>query len=473
MSTAQPYGAIANAILEFDPRLSVDFLKKERKELEKHGETKMYEVSAWCVPMGYGLDAYVTGSSFSVPTEPVTEVTASPGMIHNPDAVFGFVIDQVGEKTSLALVRMFDQGLIVRAAEKPFTIEGRSFARGALVLLSRGNPDDLADRLGEIALEVGIDVYGTNTGYSDLGSLLGAGTYRLLATPRVGMLFGNGMDYTACGSLWYVIDHELGMQHSLLDASSLNWVDLSRFNVLIVPASWGPLAQRLGKGGEQKLRDWVEEGGTLICDGSSAAWACDTADGISQVRLKRDVLDKLAEYDLAVQRERQAEAPAVDTVALWYPEKVPTAKTEAKESKPNSDDAKQTDEWQRRFYPRGVILNALLDEENWLNFGLGKSVPVMIYSEQALMSRPPVETAARLADVNDLRLSGLLWPEARERWANTAYCTREAHGQGQVILFLDQPDMRAYFYGSRQMWVNAVLYGPGMGTRFSSPDNLE
>ena len=473
VSTAQPSGALARVVLEFDPHLAVDFLKKERKELEKRGETKMYEVSTWSPALAYNLDAYTTNSTIPSSVEPVTELEPSPGQLHNPDAEFAFIIDQVGEKTSLALVRLFEQDLVVRTAEKPFTLEGRNYARGALVVLCRPNPPDLSSRLTEIADQTGVDIYGVNTGYSDQGSLLGADTYHLLARPRVGMLFGNGMDYTACGSLWFVLDQELGMTHSLLSAGDLAWVDLNKFNVLIVPASWGPLASRLGKSGQEKLRSWVEEGGTLICDGSAAAWAVDTADGVSQVRLKRDVLDKLAEYDLAVKRERQAENPSVDTLALWHPEKVSAAKAEEKTVKRDLDELKQDDVWQRRFCPRGVILNALLDEENWLNFGLGKAVPVMIYGDRALMSRPPAQTAARLADKNDLCLSGLLWPEARERWANTAYCTREGRGQGQVILFLDQPDSRAYFYGSRQMWVNAVLYGPGMGTRISSPDNLE
>jgi len=471
VSTAQPYGALANAVLEFDPRLDLDFLKKERKELEKRSETKMYEVSSWSLPLAYNLDAYVTSASISVEIEPVTTIATSSGQLHNPGATFAFVIDQIGEKTSLALVRLFEQGLIVRAAEKPFSIEGRSFARGALVLLARPNPPDLADRLVRVATEVGIDIYGVNTGYSDQGSLLGADTYHLLAKPKVGLLFGNGLDYTACGTLWYVLDQELGMAHSLLSAGELGWIDLSPFNVLIVPSSWGPLGPRLGKAGQEKLRTWVEGGGTLICEGSAAAWAADSSNGVSQVRLRRDILDSLSDYDLAISRERQAESPVVDTLALWHPEKVTGAKPEEKAPKAGPDDVKKTDEWQRRFHPRGVILKALLDEENWLNFGLGKAVPVMIYGDQALMSRPPVETAARLADRNDLRLSGLLWPEARERWANTAYCTREGRGRGQVILFLDQPDQRAYFYGSRQLLVNAVLYGPGMGTRFESPDN--
>jgi len=76
-----------------------------------------------------------------------------------------------------------------------------------------------------------------------------------------------------------------------------------------------------------------------------------------------------------------------------------------------------------------------------------------------------VKTVARFTqEKNKLRLSGLLWPEARERWAGTAYVTREPRGKGQIILFATDPYPRAYFWGTRRMFVNAVLLGPGMGS---------
>lgn len=68
-----------------------------------------------------------------------------------------------------------------------------------------------------------------------------------------------------------------------------------------------------------------------------------------------------------------------------------------------------------------------------------------------------------------LRLSGLLWPEARKRWKETAYLTREGLGKGQIILFAGEPHFRAYFYGSGRLLANAILLGPGFGTRQTEP----
>ncbi len=72
-----------------------------------------------------------------------------------------------------------------------------------------------------------------------------------------------------------------------------------------------------------------------------------------------------------------------------------------------------------------------------------------------------------------LRLSGLLWPEARKRWKETAYLTREGLGKGQIILFAGEPHFRAYFNGSGGLLINAILLGPGFGTRQTEPWQTE
>ena len=468
VSTAQVMGALAKSILEFDPRLKYEFLKEERHEIEKFGDTRMYEVSTWSLPLAYNLDAYFTNAALSAELEDVVSFDPSSGQVHHPDAQFGFVADMVGEKTDLMLVRLFEAGVVVYCSQKPFRIEGRDYDRGALVMRRRGNPDNLTDLLKKLAGEIGIDVYGINTGASEAGSYLGAETFRLLRKPTVALVAGDGIDYGSFGSVWYALDQELGLPHSLLHLPSLGWRDLDLYNVLILPGSWGRM--NIDEGGQKKIMDWVEGGGTLICLGASAEWAADTSQGLSRVALKRQVLDKLHEYDLSVARERNANEPEVDTIALWYPEKV--KKDEAPEEKApalSKEDAERLDEWQRKFSPQGVILKAELDPDEWLSIGMGGSVPVTLYTRTALLAKKPIHTVARLADENSLRLSGLLWPEARERWANTAYLTQERKGKGQVILFADDPDQRAYFYGTRQLLVNAILLGPGFGTRFEGP----
>ncbi|NVK10898.1 MAG: peptidase, partial [Gammaproteobacteria bacterium] len=63
-----------------------------------------------------------------------------------------------------------------------------------------------------------------------------------------------------------------------------------------------------------------------------------------------------------------------------------------------------------------------------------------------------------------LRMSGLLWPEASQRILNTAYLVRESVGRGQLIMFANEANFRGAALGSRRMLLNALVLGPGMGT---------
>jgi hypothetical protein len=472
VSTAQPHGALARAMLEFDPRFKQEILDDERRSLEKHGETKMYEVTAWSPALAYDLDAYMTTASITAPFTTVREFTEPTGELLYPDAEFGFLIDMEGERTYHLLKRLFDEQFTVYVSEKPFTVEGRSYRAGALLLRKRGNPKEMPNRLGMIAEEVGITIHGVNSGYSSDGSMLGAPTFTLLAQPKVAILCGSPLSSGSAGSIWFTIDEQMRIPHSLLRIDQLGWTDLSQYNVLIMPSTWGGgLGEVLGKQGTRTLNDWVSDGGTLIAIGTSAAWAADTATGLSRVRLRSQVLDKLGLYSAARERELAAEAPNVDTMALYYPDKAnpDTTEDETKKSGPVDDAFKEAEEFADRFSPGGTILRADLDTEHWLAFGMGNRLPVMTYSNDVFLAASPVTTVARFTpNEADLRLSGLLWPEARQRWAGSAWATRERKGSGQVILFATDPNMRAYFYGTRQMLLNAVLFGPGY-TSFDSP----
>jgi uncharacterized membrane protein len=272
----------------------------------------------------------------------------------------------------------------------------------------------------------------------------------------------------------------VGLRCSPLNIQGLGSTDLRRYNVIILPdAGEEALAAVLGEGVRTALRAWVESGGTLIAVGGSAAFAAGAKNGLSQVRSRREVLEQLKEYDEAVQQERAAREIRVDPEAVWGDKRPePLDEDQASQAavnllkeklrkdgtpKPDKEALERLDEWQRVFSPRGVFVAAELDVEHWLCFGLTARQPVFLEGSTALMSRHPVRTPVRLASADKLRLSGLLWPEARERWADTSYATVERVGRGQIVLFVADPAFRGYLEASQRMLLNAVLLGPGLG----------
>jgi hypothetical protein len=253
----------------------------------------------------------------------------------------------------------------------------------------------------------------------------------------------------------------------LLDIAQVAGLDLSVYTVLILPDG-NAFGASMGKAAAEKLKAWTEEGGTLIAMGGSAGYCADSTNGISSVRIRSQALSKLPEYEQAATEEIAAEHPDISALEIWdYARKDSiAAKREVRPFSP--EEAKKEEDLSRLLAPEGAVLQVHLDEESWLTFGMRDRVPVMVTGPTTLLARhPPTRTIGRFAPAQTLRVSGLLWPEARVRFANTSYCTQEQVGRGQVILFASQPNFRGFFRGSERLLSNAILFGPGMGTSWS------
>ena len=472
----QPLKLLINAILEFDPRLTTAFLQTEREHVEKGKGTRLYEASAWSMLLSYDVDAYVSTETPPEQTTQLNGVTEPKGKTVNRRPGYGYIIDYRDDNAIDALISLFEKGYAVRLAMKPFRIDGHDFSRGSLLVRVHENPSSLIDDIGDVAQTAHVHIYGIDTALAQVGPDLGGREFRLLTAPKIAVLTGPSISSYSFGTIWFLLDYELECHHSILNYNYLSSFDLRKYNVLVMPSAGIESYRRiLGDSGLKKIKDWVAGGGTLISTGNGSAYLADSTTAFSKVNLRRQALTELPLYKKAVDWEKSAGKTVVDSLELWEgaaPEgkekdKNPDKDEEAEtaEKKLTKEEIAELDERQRLFLPRGAILRVDLDEEHWLNFGAGSEVPAIIYSPYAFLSKKPVQTAARLSEAPLLRLSGLLWPEARTRWEKTAYVTREAHGKGQVILFAGEPDFRSYFYGTSRLLINAMLLGPGLGTQ--------
>jgi hypothetical protein len=469
----QPLSPMVRASSEFDPRMTDSFLTDERRELEKKRETRMYDVSAWSMLLAYDLDAYESPLRISVSMERVDEVEPPVGGVEHKGARYGFLMDAYGDSSVRALALLLQRGCVACAAEKEFTVAGHRYHAGSILLRKHENSADLPDILEEIAQKTGAKIQGVGTALSDDGPDLGSQRFPLLTEPRIGIFTGLSVSPLNYGALWHLLDYEIGLRFSSLDVMSFGGLDLRKYNVLVMPNGWG-YETTIGKAGIEKLKPWIESGGTLVAIGSAATYVTGEPVGLSKVRHRRDVLDQLEDYGEALALEIAASTATATAKGVWEYSPVPVNEATASEKKKEKPEGKieklkRVDEWERIFHPRGAILRAKLDPEHWLVSGLGAELPVQVSGDYAFMSRQPVQTPARLAGEVDLRFSGLLWPEARKRWAETAYATRESLGKGQIILLPYDPDSRGYFLGSRRIFLNAILLGPGLGANQAVP----
>jgi len=468
--SAQPHLRMLRSLCEFDPHLEDSFLLKERKEIENRRKTLLYDVSTWNLPMAFGIESYWAKSISNVElssesSEPVRDLSKL-----NKKSGYGYLVDFRNSDIYPVLVCLFNKKCHPRIATKPFKTKGREYERGTVLLRGHENPDDLSEILQKIASDFAIDIHRADSALVEDGPDLGGRKFKLSAAPQVAIASQWPVRSTSFGSIWYLLDYQLRVQSSPINVQNLGNIDLRKYTVLVIPDS-GDIGRVLDKKAVEKIKKWVEDGGTLIAIGNSAAFAANKDRGLSSVRLKRDVLDKLEEYQEAIGREKNARDIKIDPNQIWGSKATKTTieegeikKPEESKTKVDVEKLKRTDEWRRIFSPGGTFLACTVNTEHWLGFGLQEKLPVMFWGSNAFMSKHPAATVVRLADKNELRLSGLLWPEAKERLAETAYATVESVGRGQLILFATDPTYRMWLPGVQRLFLNAILLGPGMGT---------
>ena len=462
----QPNRNLVEAILTFEIRHNNEFLKSQRKERLKHGGTRLYDATGWSLALGYDMDAYFSESVPAIKSGTYQSTTAS-GRLSGRKPKVGHIFSGADDRSLMALGKLLDAGVKVWCATEPFSVDGTSYPRGSFLIRSNANGHIAERTLQQIAEETGVTLTGVNFGLASVGSDLGGGEFKLLARPKIALVGGENTSPYSFGNIWHTLDARMNMATSTLSSTSLAGTDLDKYNVLLLPSSYGgprTYKRLLSEGGVEHLREWVEDGGTLIAIGAAAAFVADSSVSLVSFRQKRQVLDKLEEYASAFSLYQQAAFPTVDSLAVWEGKRPEKSKEESAE-KFDSIIAKQGDKLARELSPQGVIMRVDLDEEHWLSFGLGSDVPIMVDNSYSYVSKNNSDVAGRYASYDNVKISGILWPEARERWANSVYCARESVGKGQVILFATDPNFRAYFYGGERMLLNAILLGPGFGTR--------
>ena len=151
------------------------------------------------------------------------------------------------------------------------------FAKGTILLRTNENADSLHEAIRRIALDHGLSVLATDTGLVDEGAGLGSFHVSWVKPPKVAMLVDRPTSPYA-GHTWYLFDQVWHYPLTRVPGSAFAGLDLSRYNVLILPDGRypGPLAEPF----VARLKDWVRGGGTLILVKGAASWATEKSIGL-------------------------------------------------------------------------------------------------------------------------------------------------------------------------------------------------
>ena len=478
----QAEAPIIAAMLEFDAEIDESVLVKEKQANLRDGSSIMYDTTAFNLTMMYGLPSITVPENITNNLSP-WEFNQTNYEI-DKDALMWSVNGNDDRSVAFA-ARLMELGVEVRIINKTTSLSGHELSRGSVVVLGMDNPlmTDLHILVEKIARNLELSVVSIESGFGpeELPDW-GGEHFNLLERPKVAILSHEGFNSYDVGVSWWSIDHHLGIRHSQINKSIVNYADLRRYNTIIIPSGGS-----LTKNNKTILTDWVKQGGTLIAHNGSVR-ALTSEEGVGNVKQIQNSFDKSNNFNIDLQREIYALSDEIDYESVLG-NKVNTEISypwETSKKKLSQKELEDRDKWQSLFMPSGSFVGARTDQKHWLTFGSTEILPVLYSNYPVLMTDRNSQAAVRIGEIIDspennevkvlnwstipagkdinIRMSGLVWPEAAQRIANSAYVTRERLGSGQVILFSGEPNFRGSTLGTNRLWLNAVVYGAGLGT---------
>ncbi|HVT44242.1 MAG TPA: M14 family zinc carboxypeptidase [Thermoanaerobaculia bacterium] len=410
VSTRQPLGGLANALLEKSPSIPETFVTEQRRRVDADEEEDFYDVTTWSLPIAMNVDAWVVPSSQRLDT---VSWSAAPRSGELPQGRFAYLIDGLDSHIHRAAGLLLARGVRFSVSETSILARGRQLARGSIVILRSNNPVSLHQIITEVLEESDARVIGVDAAWEG-GTALGSPRIRYVRDPRIALIAGPGIHQGSLGSLWHALDVEYSIPHTVIPLERFASVDLSQFRVIVLPDGDG-YASRLGAAGIERLEGWINAGGVAIAIKRGAAF--------------------LREKDVAISKVR-----------VW-----PGLEDDEEPPPPDRH---------RDFRIPGAAFRTTMVSSSYLTFGLATPPAVFLEGSTALL---PVsyraDNVVRIAESSPLA-SGFAWPESIERIAGAAWLVTESLGKGRVITFADHPYFRLFWRGTLPPFLNAVLYSP-------------
>ncbi|MFD2034059.1 M14 family zinc carboxypeptidase [Belliella marina] len=383
-------------------------------------DSLFYDISAWTMPMAFNLE-YVALSSRILNLASVELLTKTNPL---PE---GSVMGEVAAKTYAfeweeyyapkAAYQLLDKGYLVRVGHAELeSAEGHKFKRGSIYIdkgQSKKSDQEFFKDLQHAAKTTGVTIHAINSSKTK-GVNLGSPSLEVLTKPKVALLVNGGISSSEAGEAWHLLDQRFGIPVTLLDIDRVSTADLSRYNTILAPSG---NYNSLGKEGTEKLRNWISSGNTLVAQGSALSW-------LDQSNMGNFKFKTEAMKDTVTQKAYSDYSKAIG--------------------------AKVTG---------GAIFNAILDITHPIGYGYDnpkiytfRSGNQFLIASDNPYANPMIYTSAPLA-------SGYVHPSNLEQIKNSASISVASVGRGRVIGFVDNPNFRAFWFGTNKLYLNAIFFG--------------
>jgi hypothetical protein len=375
-------------------------------------DSLFYDISAWTFPLAFDLDYEELDGLNSAGAE-IKGLEPLRGGV-DAQSNYAYLFEWNEYYTPKALNTILNHDIRAKVARSPFSVEGKTYDYGTIMIPVQNqklNAVDLFSFLNTVAQDSKIHINAVGTGLTK-GIDLGSNDFESLKKQEVGLIVGKGITYNDAGEIWHLMDQRYDMKVTKLDTDYFNSIDLKRYTALIVPNSWG---SALDKKAAEKIMSWVKEGGTLIGFMNAAEWFAKNE--LIKLKFKKDTLV-----------------------------------------------AKNISFGQKRDYlgaqvTGGAIFEAKVDRSHPINFGY-KNDKLPLFRDSNIYIEPDKESYNNPIKYTDNPLlSGYISKENLKLLKNSVPFQVQRLGNGRVIIFTDNTNFRAFWYGTNKLMMNAIFFG--------------
>lgn len=392
-------------------------------------ENIFYDVSTWALDLAFDLDR--TELKTRIPLDKLTTDAPAHAYATVRNSDYACLIEWNSLTAPRLIGRLLRAGVHVRSATQPFRAETRAgereFSRGTM-LIPLGIQRERTEKINEIlasAMAEGVNVFPVTTGLTPEGIDLGSSSFRPLEAPSVMMVVDGGASRYEAGEIWHLFDTQLQLPLTLATESRLRAMDLSRYNVLIFPGGSYALEPTL----RSRIRSWVADGGTLIVQGRGI----DSLNGpdLFQVELAEGIGE--AEHEHDAEMHEHAHAPR----------------------RPYGD--AETNRALQLI--SGAIFGTQIDRTHPIGYGFADDHLPLFRNHRVIMQPGKNVYASPVRHTSDSLMAGYCSQSNRQRLNGTASVRVESIGRGVCVLLAEDANFRAFWYGSRRLFTNAVFLG--------------
>ena len=393
ISTSQPQSVLARVLLEPSSNLS---------------DSNTNDITAWSLPFAHDVDAYAVKDAVSI--KKVDSIIAKSAV---PPSSYGYLITYQSFQGAKILAQLLKHGVKVRFAERPFTYKDKAYDRGTLIVLKNGNAPNLQAILSKQAESSFATIDAIETGFMDKGPDVGSGDVRLIKAPKVALVTGEQTSSLAAGEIWHMFDQSLQYPLTLINATELSTIQLSDFNVVILPnGNYRGLNDRATA---DKLKDFVRGGGKLIAMQNAME---QMAAGDWDLKIKENKTEDKSEYG-ALKKYESRERDQL-------PESIP-----------------------------GAIYKVQLDNTHPLAFGYPDTYFTLKQDATVFEFLKQGWNVGVLK--KDNYVSGFAGMQVKSKLKDAMVIGVQELGSGEVVYFADDPIFRSFWENGKLMLCNAVF----------------